>query len=290
MKCLTGKTLTLKAAASDTVGSLKKKIQLQEDIPAETQDLIYQGTRLTNDQSVASFKDEATLSLRFNTQAKDSSLEMEKETKKQRTKEPQLCLNKRTATKRIVSLDSDPGMKMEHGMDPKVYKNFKQVYSGHFHHKSSRGNITYLGNPYQMFWNDYADIRGFHLYEPASNKLRMVKNPYDIFKKIYYNDVDKTMKLDYSQFKDTFVKVIVEEKKDYYEFEKVIDSLYASGVYDIKIVESLVSEDETEDISLEVKDTLTLLNEYIDEVEMSVDKSSLKKLMRSLYMESCELV
>ena len=182
------------------------------------------------------------------------------------------------------------GMKMEHGMYPKVYKDFKQVFSGHFHHKSTRGNITYLGNPYQMFWNDYADTRGFHLYEPAKNKLRMVKNPYEIFKKVYYNDVDKTMKLDYSQFKDTFVKVIVEEKKDYYEFEKVIDSLYASGVYDIKIVESLVSEDEVDDVDLEIKDTLTLLNEYIDEVEMSVDKSSLKKLMRSLYMESCELV
>jgi len=183
-----------------------------------------------------------------------------------------------------------PGMKMEHGMDPKIYKNFKQVFSGHYHHKSTKGNITYLGNPYQMFWNDYADTRGFHLYEPAKNKLRMVKNPYEIFKKVYYNDVDKTMKLDFSQFKDTFVKVIVEEKKDYYLFEKVIDSLYASGVLDIKIVETLVSEDETEDISLEVKDTLTLLNEYIDEVEMSVDKSSLKKLMRSLYIESCEMV
>ena len=66
--------------------------------------------------------------------------------------------------------------------------------------------------------------------------------------------------------------------------------MYASGVYDIKIVESLVSEDEVDDVDLEIKDTLTLLNEYIDEVEMSVDKSSLKKLMRSLYMESCELV
>ena len=108
-----------------------------------------------------------------------------------------------------------------------------------------------------MFWNDYADTRGFHLYEPAKNKLLMVKNPYEIFKKVYYNDVDKDMVLDYPEYKDTFVKVIVEEKKDYYLFEKVIDSLYASGVYDIKIVETLVSEDETEDIDLEVKDTLT---------------------------------
>ena len=56
------------------------------------------------------------------------------------------------------------------------------------------------------------------------------------------------------------------------------------------MVETLVGEDETEDVDIEVKDTLTLLNEYIDEVEVSVDKTSLKKLMRSLYIESCEMV
>lgn len=183
-----------------------------------------------------------------------------------------------------------PGMKMEHGMDPKIFKRFKQVFSGHYHHKSSKGNITYLGNPYQMFWNDYKDERGFHLYDPPKNKLTRIKNPYEIFKKVYYNDVDSDMNIDFSEYKDTFVKIIVEEKRDYYRFETVVDSLYAAGVHDIKVVETLVSEDETEDISLEVKDTLTLLNEYIDEVEMSVDKSSLKKLMRTLYIESCEMV
>ena len=74
------------------------------------------------------------------------------------------------------------------------------------------------------------------------------------------------------------------------QFEKLIDNLYLAGAHDIKVVETLVGEDETEDVDIEVKDTLTLLNEYIDEVEVSVDKTSLKKLMRSLYIESCEMV
>ena len=59
-----------------------------------------------------------------------------------------------------------------------------------------------------MFWNDYADQRGFHLYEPATNKLRMVKNPYEIFKKIFYNDVDKDMVLDYTQYNRALLYVI----------------------------------------------------------------------------------
>ena len=46
------------------------------------------------------------------------------------------------------------------------------------------------------------------------------------------------MVLDYTQFKDTFIKVIVEERRDYYKFEKMIDQLYNSGAHDIKIVET----------------------------------------------------
>ena len=50
------------------------------------------------------------------------------------------------------------------------------------------------------------------------------------------------------------------------------------------------AEDNTEEVNLEVKDTMTLLNEYVDETDMAVDKTELKKLMRSLYIESCEVV
>jgi len=182
-----------------------------------------------------------------------------------------------------------PGMKMEHGMDASIFSKFKQVFSGHYHHKSSRGNITYLGNPYQMFWNDYKDQRGFHLYDPKKNKLEFIVNPFEIFKKVYYNDSNK-MQLDFSEFTNTYVKVIVEEKNDYYEFEKVIENLYEVGVHDIKIVENLVDGESMDDCEVEVKDTITLLNEYIDEVEVSVEKTVLKNLMRNLYIESCEVV
>jgi metallophosphoesterase superfamily enzyme len=184
-----------------------------------------------------------------------------------------------------------PGLKMDHGMDPKLFSKFKQVFSGHYHHKSSKGNITYLGNPYQMYWGDYKDERGFHLYEPKTNKLKRIKNPYEIFQKVFYNDATNThLDISADKYKDTFIKVVVEEKRDYEEFEKFIDSLYNVGVHDVKIVESLVTSEDNDDVSIEIKDTLTLLNEYVDEIEVSVDKAELKKLMRSLYIESCEVV
>ena len=185
------------------------------------------------------------------------------------------------------------GMPHEGGLNPDIFYKFKQVFSGHFHHKSSKGNITYLGNPYQMFWNDYKDERGFHLYEPATNKLQRIKNPYEIFKKIYYNDSsDSGFSINPSDYANSFVKVIVENKTDVYKFEKTIESLYEANVYDLKIVEnfSTTINDDYEIDDIEIKDTLSLLNEYIEEMEIGVNKKSLKSLMKSLYIESCETI
>ena len=184
-----------------------------------------------------------------------------------------------------------PGMKFEGGFKVSDFKNFKRVWSGHFHHKSKHGNVQYLGNPYQMFWNDYKDTRGFHIYDTESDRLKFVRNPYDIFEKIFYDDTSADYnKQDVSNYKDKFVKIIVNEKRNYQMFETLVDRLYNVGVHDVKIVETLVDTDDVDDVELNVKDTLTLLSEYIDEIELAVDKTDLKKLMQSLYIESCEVV
>jgi len=180
-----------------------------------------------------------------------------------------------------------PGMKMDHGMDAGLFHRFKRVWSGHYHHKSKKGNVQYLGNPYQMYWNDYKDRRGFHIYDTESDKLKFVSNPYEIFDKIFYDDTSVDYnKQDVSDYKDKYIKIVVNEKRDYQMFETLVDRLYNVGVHDVKVVENLVDEDSKTDIEISSKDTLTLLNEYIDEVEMSVDKSDLKSLMRTLYIES----
>lgn len=191
----------------------------------------------------------------------------------------------------INGFEVTPGMKFDHGgLEASVFKNFNRVWSGHFHHRSKKGNIQYLGNPYQMFWNDYKDTRGFHIYDTETDKLKFVPNPFEIFDKIFYNDKKEDYnKQDVSCYKDKYIKIVVEEKWDYQMFETLVDRLYNLGVHGISIVENLVAEDTITDVDVSSKDTLTLLNEYIDEVEMTVNKTDLKNLMRSLYIESCNV-
>ena len=144
-----------------------------------------------------------------------------------------------------------PGMHFEGGFKVSDFKKFKRVWSGHFHHKSKHGNVQYLGNPYQMYWNDYKDSRGFHIYDTESDRLKFVANPYEIFEKIFYDDAKYDYnKSDVSDYKDKFIKIIVEEKRDYQMFETLVDRLYNVGAHDVKIVETLVDADGIDDTDL----------------------------------------
>ena len=69
------------------------------------------------------------------------------------------------------------GHMMEDGMDTDVFSKFNAVYSGHFHTRSTDGKIYYLGNPYEMYWNDVNDTRGFHIFDTDTLIHTPVDNP-----------------------------------------------------------------------------------------------------------------
>ena len=59
-------------------------------------------------------------------------------------------------------------------------------------------------------------------------------------------------------------------------------------VQHLKIVENLGVEIEN-GVVMETEDTMTLLDSYIDEIDIKVNKSNVKSVMRSLYIEASEL-
>ena len=121
------------------------------------------------------------------------------------------------------------GHMMETGMDVDIFDKFDVVYSGHFHTRSTNGKIHYLGNPYEMFWNDVNDTRGFHLFDTDTLIHTPVNNPYKLFYNVYYEDTNYKL-YNTSQLKNKIVKLIVRKKSDPKNFEKFIDKLYSSGI------------------------------------------------------------
>lgn len=80
----------------------------------------------------------------------------------------------------------------EHSMlSPEFFKkkrSLKKVYSGHYHIKSDKEKITYLGTPYWLDWGDYATTRGFYVLDKDFNETYVENEKSTKFVKLKYSD------------------------------------------------------------------------------------------------------
>jgi len=192
----------------------------------------------------------------------------------------------------ITGFEMDKGNVCDHGLDKALLKKYDVVLSGHFHHKSTDDNITYVGTPYEMTWSDYNDPKGFHIFDTNTREMTFVKNPFAMFHKLTYDDgqtdFEHWKNYDFESLKDSYVKVIVMNKQNPYLFDTVIDSLYKVGVADLSIVEDFSDTliDDDSDIIDQAEDTMTILSKHIDNLALDVESEKLKLLMRELYIEA----
>ena len=178
---------------------------------------------------------------------------------------------------------------MDCGDDSKLYSKFSKVFSGHYHTRSDNGSIFYLGNPYEMFWTDVGDSRGFTVFDTCTQEHFHVDNPYNLFNVLYYDDEPASL-LDARPYENKIVKVVVRNKPRIKEFEKLIDKLYSSNVHELKIVENFQIQ-ESEDFEVEEsEDTFSILDRYIEESETELDKSTVQNLVREIYQEACGMI
>jgi DNA repair exonuclease SbcCD nuclease subunit len=178
---------------------------------------------------------------------------------------------------------------MEHGLEANIFKDFSRVFSGHYHTRSNNGNVFYLGNPYQMFWTDVNDTRGFTIFDTETLEHIAIDNPYRMFYNIYYEDTNYQT-FDTREYENKIVKVVVRKKSDTKKFEKFIDKLYSSNIAELKIIENFDIQEPEDFEAFESEDTISILNRYIQEAEINLDKSTIQKMMQEIYQEACELV
>ena len=168
----------------------------------------------------------------------------------------------------IKGFQMHKGQINDHGYDKELFKKFHTVFSGHFHHKSDDGQIYYLGNPYEIYWNDYNDKKGFHIFDTETLELERIVNPFRLHEKIYYDDSQEDYdKHDVKKYLKKYVKVIVVNKKDLYKFDMFMERLLKANAHEVKIVENFTdagADNVSDDIVKYAEDTTTLLDKYID--------------------------
>ena len=178
-----------------------------------------------------------------------------------------------------------------HGYDKSIVKRFEKTFSGHFHTKNDDGQIFYLGAQYEMTWSDYGQTKGFHIFDTETRDIEFIPNPNTIFEKLMYNDTETNYDdFNIDHLHNKFVKLIVVSKKNNEMFDRLLDRLYNKiTVHELKILEdysdlnaNLVSDDVVEG----TEDTMTLVNNYVDQLPVDLDKNKLKNMIKETFLEA----
>lgn len=181
------------------------------------------------------------------------------------------------------------GLKFEGGLDRSVFKRFEHVISGHFHTKSSQDNVTYLGSQMEFFWNDAHDKKHFHVLDTEARSITPVVNPHTLFHRIRYDDRNSDYgDYPFSDLDDKFVKIVVINKSDLYNFDRFVDKVQSRKILELKIAENFEEfiGKNVEDGEISVEDTSELLYTYVDAVDTDLDKDRIKKEMSALMIEA----
>lgn len=186
------------------------------------------------------------------------------------------------------------GQLSEHGnLELPLLDKFDMVLSGHFHQMSTKGNVTYLGAPYQMTWSDWDCPRGFHILDLETRELEFIPNPNQLFAKIFYNDEGmkyrELMDFEGIDFHGCYIKIIVENKTNPLYFDHFVEAIEKMEPADVRVVEALTQADSS-DIINQAEDTQTILMKSIDQMEMDPDKATkVKTLLSELYTEAINI-
>ena len=178
---------------------------------------------------------------------------------------------------------------MEHGLEADIFSNFTKVFSGHYHTRSNNGIVFYLGNPYEIYWNDVNDTRGFTIFDTETLEHFPVDNPYRMFYNIYYEDTPHQT-FDTREYEGKIVRVIVRKKTDQKQFEKFVDKLYNANIAELKIVENFQIQEFDEFEAFESEDTFSILQRYVNESECEFNKATITNILEEVYKESLEIL
>jgi len=195
----------------------------------------------------------------------------------------------------LAGFEMYKGSVIDHGMATDIFEKFDLVCSGHYHHKSNKGNVNYLGCPYEITWSDYGDQKGFHIFDTETRTLEFIPNPYTMFNKVHYDDstnqIESVTIEDLEKYRNTYIKVIVHTKNNPYWFDMFIDKLEKVDPLGIQVVEDnlyLNLEDDS-DIVNEAEDTLSILKKFVDNIELNVEKKDVERFLSELYSEASNL-
>lgn len=178
------------------------------------------------------------------------------------------------------------GISGKGGMPRDLFDKFEHTFSGHYHTRSNDEyhRIQYVGTPYEITYADMHDPKGFHIFDTNTRQIEFIENPFTMFDRIVYNDESE---MTVPNVKGKYVKLVVEKKNDLKKFDSFVNAINGSGVQELSIIEnfSALSGGEV-DVDIKTEDSPAIINGYIDNLTVAVDKQQLKDYLQGIYQEA----
>lgn len=200
----------------------------------------------------------------------------------------------------LFGFEMDKGNVSTHGDDPKIFEKFDMVVTGHFHHRSKRDNIYYIGSAYEFTWADYNDTKGVVSIDLDKEHITYHTNHHKIFKMYEYNDELYPTQIEHelgsiqpSDYENCFVKIKVYKKNNPYLFDNIVEKIQSCNPAKLNIIDASSMLLENVEIDMkEIEDTPTLIRSYVDSVpneEGRIQIDLVKQELLSLYQEAITL-
>lgn len=168
--------------------------------------------------------------------------------------------------------------------NPFDYDGVRRICSGHFHTRSEKNNITYIGNCFSHNFSDKNDWhnKGFAVLDTDTNEIQYVE--WKDAPKYCYTSVSTLDKVEFSN--NMYMKIVNDINLDQDNINKLYDGLKQSG----QIVECHIIPKEMEIVteveSVEIEDignVNTIIPELLQKFEMEgINSDKLAKIYNSL--------
>lgn len=166
------------------------------------------------------------------------------------------------------------------------YSKFKKVFSGHFHHMSSKDNVLYTGTPYELTWQDCGTTKGFFVHE--GDVLELVENKHTLFSYLTLSDY-QNQQIPEDLVCDKHVKLKIDVALEPKKKDALSDMLYSMKPHSLKFIEKKIDASGTEDVQYEQTTSISdLIKDYVSNiaVDPSMDKDVLIDKLIGVYIEA----
>lgn len=187
----------------------------------------------------------------------------------------------------ISGFEMTKGHPCEDGIQKTIFSKFSAgVYSGHFHVRSTKDNITYVSNQIQLNWGDHGLDKGFGVIDISTGDFEYINNPVTIFEKITFSDAIDLLKFNYNYYTNKIVRVyILASDLKNKKFDLFLEKL-STVAHQFEVVP--INNLEVNNLEVELNqdiDTKTLIFKYIEGLNVD-NKQTYLQLLDNLYIEA----